>query len=190
MIIWKPVVGYEDLYEVSNLGGVRSHDRILKYRNMLRRGKLLTPHLGIRGYYTVVLYDHYSKPKTAYVHKLVASAFIGERPEGFDICHGIQGKLDNSVSNLSYGSRRQNSCDDLNRDQSFTSRFPGVHWKTRDAVWVAQIKFDGQQVHLGSFKDELEAAKKYREAAFAISQGIHPKSILLPQDHPQRPHTK
>jgi len=49
--------------------------------------------------------------KRRYVHQLVAEAFIGPRPAGLVVCHGNDIKTDNRLSNLSYGTRRQNALD-------------------------------------------------------------------------------
>jgi len=110
---WLPVVGYEGLYEVSNHARVRSLDRWVVYSNGVKRfykGKLLKPALLKKGYATVALgKDHRNK----YVHRLVAEAFLGPCPEGMEVLHGPNGVADNSVNNLSYGTRRQNMQDKL-----------------------------------------------------------------------------
>ena len=80
--IWRPVVGYEGLYEVSNTGRVRSLDRYIKacygsYR--LHKGKVLSPAKDTNGYLKVILTCN-EKHKSISVHRLVAQAFI----ENFD----------------------------------------------------------------------------------------------------------
>ena len=101
--IWKPIAGYEGLYEVSSLGNVRSNDREITHRNGRRyrvKGRTLVfskPH----GYHQVTLCDGNSK-KPHKVHRLVASAFIPRTP-GKDVVNHLDGnKGNNSVSNLEW----------------------------------------------------------------------------------------
>lgn len=85
--IWKPVLGFEGKYEVSNLGNVKS----------LIRNKLLKP--GLNPHYLSVILGKDLKRK--YVHRVVWEAFNGPIPEGLQINHKDENKLNNSLSNLS-----------------------------------------------------------------------------------------
>lgn len=108
MIIWKPVIGFEGKYEVSNDGRVRSLERKVAVRNGVRTvpPKVLK-HGYTVGYPCVVL----GRGNTRMVHALVAEAFIGPRPKGFDVLH-IDGSRDNnSAINLRYASRSENNRD-------------------------------------------------------------------------------
>lgn len=90
--IWRPVAGFEDYYDVSNTGKVRS----------LRTGKLmkLVPN-NQNGYLTVVLHGDGVK-KTATVHRLVADAFC-DKPDGCDcVNHKDEDKHNNSADNLEW----------------------------------------------------------------------------------------
>lgn len=80
MEIWKPIKGYEKLYEVSDKGNVRSIDRYCKtnIKNVNKRlikGKILNKNLKRNGYYTVDLSKD-GKVKTTLIHRLVAETFI------------------------------------------------------------------------------------------------------------------
>jgi hypothetical protein len=94
---WLPVVGYESLYEVSNLGRVRSsaHGKGRRY------GHILKPALSRQGYRVVVLCQN-GNLRTQQVHALVAAAFVGSRPAGYQINHKNCNKLDNAPANLEY----------------------------------------------------------------------------------------
>lgn len=46
-----------------------------------------------------------------------------------------------------------------------SSKFKGVSWNTQKKCWIAQIQIDGKKMHLGHFKDEIEAAKAFDEAS-------------------------
>jgi hypothetical protein len=79
--IWKDVVGWEGLYEVSNIGRIRSVDRYLGHPNSptgaFRKGKILTPKS--KKYADIHLWRN-SKYVSTHVHRLVAIAFI-DNPE-------------------------------------------------------------------------------------------------------------
>jgi hypothetical protein len=108
---FKPVVGYEGLYAVSDLGNVRSLHRSYKPR---LRGDLLSPGLSA-GRLTVHLYRD-GEGTSRLIHHLVLEAFVGPRPPGMEGCHGPRGALVNSLDNLSWGSPEQNQGPDRVRD--------------------------------------------------------------------------
>ena len=113
---WLPVVGYEGLYEVSDLGRVRSLDRAVQFGigTRISRGRTLKLALA-EGYFRVTL-SRDNKVRHVKVHILVAAAFLGPRPEGLDVCHGPRGSADNRPENLSYGTRSKNTGEDRRRD--------------------------------------------------------------------------
>ena len=76
--IWKDIENYEGLYQVSNLGRVRSLERDVYYQNGTfhhLKEKILVPNLDSKGYPFVQLYKN-GKRKTIKTHRLVALAFI------------------------------------------------------------------------------------------------------------------
>ena len=102
---WRPVVGYEGLYEVSNTGRVRSLDRFY-YR--LHKGKVLSPAKDRYGYLTVTL-NYNGKSKTIKIHRLVAQAFI-ENPDNLPQVNNIdEDKSNNSVENLEWCTAKYNN---------------------------------------------------------------------------------
>lgn len=102
MSTWLPVPGYEGRYEVSNTGEVRSFwngtVRILK--QVARKGRYLSVNLSVK-----------NVQRSFDVHVLVASAFLGPRPEGLQVRHLDGDARNNRVSNLAYGTYRENSLD-------------------------------------------------------------------------------
>lgn len=106
---WKPVVGYEGLYEVSDLGRIRSLDR-LNSRGRRSAGKVLSPGKRASGHLGVVL-RRGGSPKAYLAHRLVLAAFIGPCPEGMEGCHNNGIPSDNRVANLRWDTRISNMHD-------------------------------------------------------------------------------
>lgn len=110
MEVWKSVVGYEGFYEVSNLGSVRGVDRILKREKgpYLQKGQLLKQRPNPKGYLMVGLNKVGAVKKCVAVHRLVAEAFLGPKPDDLVTCHVNGNKTDNSVENLQYATQKEN----------------------------------------------------------------------------------
>jgi hypothetical protein len=115
---WVPVVSFGgrfiDYYQVSSTGLVRSSDRV-DSRGRRLRGKVLAPRPHSGGYLRVGLYRD-GVEHGAYIHRLVAEAFIGPCPDGMEVLHGRAGKADNSLANIRYDTHEIN-CEDRTRDQ-------------------------------------------------------------------------
>lgn len=107
---WKAIVGYEGYYEVSDLGRVRSLDRYIGKR--FYEGRLISTHFTKFGYERVELNKNNKAVKYT-VHSLVAKAFIikPESDEVLDVCHGPNGKKDNSIGNLRWDTKSNNELD-------------------------------------------------------------------------------
>lgn len=96
---WKDVVGYEGLYEVSNIGGIRNATSGYQLK--------VTP--GIDGYPAVGL--KLKKPYKFRVHRLVAIAFLGQPQTESEVCHNNGDKLDNRGCNLRWDTHANNVRD-------------------------------------------------------------------------------
>lgn len=113
--IWVPVVGYEDFYEVSNLGQVKRlhyvEDRLTKngsIRHVCVKEIILNAWTGVRGYSSVGLYMN-GKCKTITVHRIVAMAFL-PNPENKPCVNHINGvKTDNFLENLEWCTHKENN---------------------------------------------------------------------------------
>ena len=111
---WQPVPGYEGLYEVSDQGRVRSLDREIEKRgragvlmNLQLRGRVLKPQMdGNVRLFVTLSKDGKCKPQR--VHKLVAHAFLGTKPEGLQINHIDGDCQNNAASNLEYCTASEN----------------------------------------------------------------------------------
>lgn len=115
--VWRPVKGYEGLYEVSNLGNVRSIDRHVMIGNQycLLKGKpkKASPHS--MGYLSTELYKN--SQRTHYlIHRLVAEAFIPNPSNLPCIDHINTVKDDNRVENLRWCTNKENMNNPLTRE--------------------------------------------------------------------------
>ncbi len=114
---WRTVAGYEGLYEVSNMGNVRS----------TRSGKLLKPSLNNSGYSVIHFYDHQNF-KAFTIHRLVAMAFI-PNPCGKRTVNHIDGdKTNNRADNLEWATYSEN------HKHAYKTGLKGVSDKQRKAA--------------------------------------------------------
>lgn len=109
---WRTVPGHDGLYEVSDLGNVRSLPRKTRGKDGVQRaftGKVLLPRVQKSGHVKVVLYRGDTK-RSVFVHRLVAEAFIG--PSGGRICRHLNDVPDdNRPANLAWGTYSDNTHD-------------------------------------------------------------------------------
>lgn len=144
---WRDIEGYEGLYQVSNEGRVRSLDKIVSSKcgsKSLRKGKIMKPHIADNGYLRVILQNN-GVIKNYPLHYLVIKTFIGEKPEGMQINHKDENKLNNSVENLEYCTPKYN-CNYGNRNRVLS-------YKNSRAV----AAFDKNGEMVCKFKSALEA---------------------------------
>jgi hypothetical protein len=106
--VWKPVVGYDGLYEVSNFGNVKACAKPKLHRGHVQHTpeRLLKPAI-IRGYCSVKLVKC-GVYKNHYVHRLVAEAFIDNPNNLSEINHIDEIKSNNRVDNLEWCDRNYN----------------------------------------------------------------------------------
>ena len=109
--IWKDIQGYEGLYQISNLGRVKSLERIIITNNGITKKiseKILKPYLKGNGYYNIVLRKD-SKTKCYFVHRLVAKEFIPNPDNLPQVNHKDENKLNNNVDNLEWCTSKYNN---------------------------------------------------------------------------------
>jgi hypothetical protein len=104
---WRPVKGYEGIYEVSNFGRVRSLDRMVNYISkygkhyqVLTRGKIIAPKPNF-GYYLIHL-SHQGAAVHKQIHRLVAEAFIPNPNNLPEVNHKDENGMNNRADNLEW----------------------------------------------------------------------------------------
>ncbi len=113
--VWRRVPGYEDDYEVSNMGNVRSLPRVVQFVRLNEPASFTKPGRAIskqalRGYRRVALCKD-GTIKNFYVHGLVLLAFVGPKPEGLEVRHLDGNPANNHLENLRYGTKAENAKD-------------------------------------------------------------------------------
>lgn len=154
--IWKDVKGYENLYQVSNLGRVKSLSK--KINNKVLKEKFLKPCKNSGGYLWVKFTINKIE-KSFSVHRLVAINFLGE--SDLVVNHKDFNKLNNNLDNLEFLTIREN-----NHHYTLTikksSKHIGVVWSKEKLKWKAMIKNKGKTKHIGYFLSEDDASKAYQ----------------------------
>ena len=137
---WKPVVGYEGLYEVSNFGRVRS----LNYHRSGKQ-KILKPLVQTKGYLGFTLYKNGCR-KQHKLHRIVAEAFIPNTDNLPQINHKDEDKTNNRVDNLEWCDNKYN-CNYGNR----TERSAVSHCRK-----INQYKLNGQYIKTWSSMKDIQ----------------------------------
>ena len=162
---WKPIEGFEGLYEVSDLGRVRNaRSYELKSQNIQTSGK----------YLQVSLWKN-NKEKRCLVHRLVAKAFVSNQENKPQVNHLNKNDLCNLATNLewvscsdnhlhAYANGRKGTPSRLGEKLSSASKYRYVYWDANRSCWKASIKIEGKTVNIGRYGTELEAAIAADEA--------------------------
>lgn len=96
--IWKDVIGYEGLYQISSLGRLKSN----------RYGRMIKGNINSYGYLRTILSDRNGNIKRVLIHRLVAEAFIPNTDNKPQVNHRDENKLNNAVDNLEWVTCKEN----------------------------------------------------------------------------------
>jgi hypothetical protein len=169
---WLPVVGFEGLYEISDLGRVKS----LRYKGKNEIG-YLTPTLMKNGYLVVMLSGK-NKRVLKYVHHLVAESFMGhiKKSRMIVINHRNLIKTDNRLDNFNIITQRDNSDQ---RHLPSSSNYVGVSWNKKLNKWISKINIKSKKIYLGAFDLEIEAHNAYQEKLKEINNFLKTEGVIL-----------
>jgi hypothetical protein len=114
--LWRDVTGFEGAYMVSNLGRVKTLARTVSNATGLRNVPSLIRKQSFVGkiypYFVVTLYT--AQRRSVFpIHRLVLTAFVGPRPDGFHGCHGPLGPKINALTNLRWDTPAGNKQDQM-----------------------------------------------------------------------------
>ncbi len=178
--IWKDIQGYEGLYQVSNLGNVKSlhfgaKANHPKWQNQPQ--KLLKQRIATSGYLRVELYKPNSR-KCFYVHSLVATTFLDRTTEKSEINHIDGNKLNNNVENLEWVTRSENQLHAISLGLRSPSPMIGkTGGKSPRSHPVIQYDLNGKFMKL--WLSISDASRELKISTSSISQcasGRHKKS--------------
>lgn len=162
MEIWKDIVGYEGLYQVSSLGNIKS------FKN--NKERILKPSITGSGYKFVILSLNSIK-KNKMIHQLVAIEFLNHTPCGFKLVidHIDNNRLNNNVNNLRITTNRDNCSQNHLKSKS---KYVGVCFNKPVKKWMAYIYVDNKVKNLGYFENEEEASIYYKNALKSINENL------------------
>jgi len=161
--IWKDISGYEGLYQVSNLGRVKSLPKswISGIGKIVSHdGMVLRPSINSDGYKMVSLSKD-KKSKSHKIHRLVAETFLENNENLPQIDHIDSDKTNNVVNNLRWCYGRQNATWKNEKKKGKSSKYVGVDFCKRVNKFRARIIIEGFQHSLGYYKNEEEARYAY-----------------------------
>lgn len=153
--IWKPVVGYEGFYEVSDFGRVKSLPR------KGAKGGMLKPYPNEQGYLKIDLYKN-GKKRIHKVHQLIMRAFVGECPDGYEVDHYDWNPKNNSLGNLSYQPKEVNRArhspeGQKNIYEAVKKRAADPEWRKNHAEAMKKLAQDPEWL-----RKNAEAVRKAR----------------------------
>lgn len=175
--IWKPVVGFEGLYEVSSNGRVRSVDRvIINKRNfpVRKRGRILRP--GKKNGYLHVALAKNGYASHHYVHRIVALAFIPNPKGCLEIDHANTLRDDNRIENLRWVTHSENMNNVLSVAKSKSSYVDsGTLEKNWDNNKIKVFQFSLEGEFIAEWNSIIEAEAHL--GTHGISNVISGKSL-------------
>ena len=154
--VWADIIGYEGLYQVSNLGRVKS----------LTRNKCIAVHNTSNGYLQVHLYKE-TKPKYLYIHRLVAETFCdGKSSINTEVNHIDGNRTNNLSSNLEWCTRSQN-----HKTNIYIARQKAA--KAKKSISVKQYDMSGNFIReYSTLHDAEKFSGAYRKDINSCCKGL------------------
>ncbi len=138
----RPIPGYPD-YFASDKGEIFSMKRRMSdKRSDTIRMRKLRPGKDTKGYNYLVLYKGPKEHRNERVCRLVLLSFVGPPPPNMETCHGPNGKADDSLKNLSWGTKKKNYNADKKRDGTLLegTRHPQAKLSEEQVLKIRELK--------------------------------------------------
>lgn len=137
--VWKDIEGYEGIYQVSNLGRIRSLDRMIHGaygRTRFSKGKIIKCHITRNGYINVIL-----RKRNFLVHRIVAKTFLPNPENKTVVDHIDTVKSNNNVDNLRWVTTSENISNPITKNRMDKARKRGEksslwHWPTKKGSFL------------------------------------------------------
>lgn len=173
---WKDIPDYENYYQVSSLGRIRSLDRVITRKNKVAqtlKGQIKSNVINDNGYLTINLYKE-GFAKCFKIHRLIALAFI-KNPSGYSCVNHVDGiKTNNSISNLEWCSHAQNNkhaYDSGLRSAPKTAQAGACHGNYKSDIKATEINTGKVIILKGSADMENKGFSNQRVYKCANGQG-------------------
>ena len=182
---WKDIIGYDECYQVSNFGRVKSLRRDVKNSASGQRivsEKILKHGATPEGYLFVNLSKE-NKQKNCKVSHLVWDHFGSKSRDGrrLQVDHIDSDIRNNHINNLQILSQRDNISKGYVTKET-TSKYPGVHWHKIDKNWQTNIYKNGKCRYLGRYKNEFYAFLNYTYCANILNRNIYGGKLTAPKN--------
>lgn len=164
--MWKPVLGWEGVFEVSSVG------RLRRISGGTAKGitspRLLHPKLSTVGYYVIDLKEFRS------IHSLVATAFLGPKPKKTMVCNHKNGiKTDNRIDNLEWVTHKENSQHSVRLGLTATG---DAHWTKRHPELINVAR--GEEHYLRKYPEKVRRGSRIPSAKLTEVQVVDIKRRL------------
>lgn len=175
---WKPVVGYEGLYEVSRSGEVRGVIRRVMTKGGVTKpwkGRPIRPFVVAKDGHLRIRLSNAGTHKKHMVHRLVLEAFVGPCPTGMQCCHNDGNPRNNAVDNLRWDTPKSNWADSVRHGTSVRGEKQGSAKLTEEIVREIRAKCRPVRGYRGPTSAK-NLALKYGVTVMAILRVVHNKS--------------
>ena len=176
---WKDIKGYEGLYQVSNLGRIKSLFRKVKYQNGFRnvKEKIKNTFIGKQCYERVELSKN-KENKKYNIHRLVAEAFIPNKNNKPQINHIDGNKTNNKVENLEWCTQSENELHaykiGLAKNSDMQRKIISEYCKQNKIKPIIQLSLDNKFIK--EWKSAVSVEQELGINRKSISQCINNKS--------------
>lgn len=166
--IWKDIPEYEELYQASNLGQIRS---FLIHKTL---GKILRPILCTGGHLQVGLYKN-GKQKRLFIHRLILNTFVGSCHIGMQCRHLDGNPINNKLNNLKWGTGSENQQDSIRHGTFFHPDNSGSN-NGRVILQESDVRRIRKLLQSGR---NGQAERRYSQQEIAKMFNVHPYTISM-----------